>query len=295
MASVKGTNTQNKNSYGIGMCNPVIGRMKKENQTGSVGGKLSSYGGVIGKTIYLILFCVAGIVGFYLAHNLIIENASADRLLYVTDFGKLTDILILETTPVEITVAVIAGLVTLIFPFAAIFIKSSIPVTGALYAMCEGYFIGMISSMLTDDYKWISIVAFVITVAIVVTMLFLYAKGIVRVGKKFRTFIFAFFIGSIVSGIALFALSFVPVLRPMMTAISTVMNNPIVSIGFSLLYLVIAVLFLISDFDAIKECVENNMPKKYEWLAAFGLVYSIIYIYFKILNIILKIVANSKE
>ncbi len=288
--------TKSKKLFGYGMCNPVIGKMSKNNSKMEHSSKLSSYSGVALKTVYLILFCVAGIAGFFVLHNILVSQATANgTLISVTDMGDLTGIFVVETTPVEAVIFVVAGIVSLILPFMAWMIKFTIPVTGALYALCEGYFIGMISEFLAEDYKWISIVAFVITVAIVLTMLFLYAKGIVRFGKKARTVIFAFFIGSILSSVLLFGLSFVPFLRPFMLSITTFLSNPIVSIGISAVYLLIAVLFLIADFDAIKECVENKMPKKYEWLAAFGLVYSIIYIYFKILNIIVQIVANSKD
>lgn len=77
--------------------------------------------------------------------------------------------------------------------------------------------------------------------------------------------------------------------------ITTFMNNPIISIISSVLFIIIATMFLLVDFSTIEECVENKMPRKLEWMAAFGLVYTVIYIYFKILNLILQIVGNSKS
>lgn len=174
-------------------------------------------------------------------------------------------------------------------------IRPTIPVVGTLYAICEGYFIGAITEALTADYKWISLVAFILTAAIVSVMLFLYVKRIVKVTKKFKTVLSTLFLVMIFGGIAIFLLSFVPFLRPIIMGITTFMNNPIISIGMSVLYIVIAALFLLVDFDVIEECVEQKMPKKLEWMAAFGLVYTVIYIYFKILNLILQLTSRGNK
>ena len=43
--------------------------------------------------------------------------------------------------------------------------------------------------------------------------------------------------------------------------------------------------FMLVDFDTIERCVTNQVDEKYEWMAAWGLAYTILYIYFKILRI----------
>ncbi len=284
-----------QNAFGYGMCNPVIRKMAKETGKPHAESQAAGYQGITLKTVWLLMMCVVGVTLFFLFHPMFLNSASADTRIYVTDLDDLTGIFVIDTTVAETLVFGAVALVTLILPFLAFFIKATIPVTGTLYALCEGYFVGMFSAFLCDDYKWISMVAFVITAVIVGTLLFLYAKKIVRVGKKFRTVIFAVFIGSVFSSLVFFGLSFIPAVRPFMAAIFAFMGNPVVSIVLSVVYLILAVLFLLADFDAIKECVENQMPKKYEWLAAFGLAYSIIYIYFKIINIIIQIAAENNN
>ena len=73
------------------------------------------------------------------------------------------------------------------------------------------------------------------------------------------------------------------------------LNQPVISIGISLLYLFLACLFMLADFDTVEYCVENHLDKKYEWVAAWGLAYTVLYIYFKILRILLEIFGNSKK
>ena len=73
------------------------------------------------------------------------------------------------------------------------------------------------------------------------------------------------------------------------------MNNPAFSIILSIVFVIIAALFMLVDFDTIERCVENKMDKKYEWMAAWGLAYTILYIYFKVLRILLMIFGRGKS
>ncbi|WP_294466916.1 Bax inhibitor-1/YccA family protein [uncultured Ruminococcus sp.] len=65
------------------------------------------------------------------------------------------------------------------------------------------------------------------------------------------------------------------------------------SIGFSVLGIITATLFLLTDFDTIEKNVENNLPKKYEWSAAFGLAFTVIWIYLKVLDLLLTLSKNK--
>ena len=77
--------------------------------------------------------------------------------------------------------------------------------------------------------------------------------------------------------------------------ISGAMNNPVVSILLSVVLVVLASLFMLADFDTIEKCVQNKVDKNNEWMAAWGLAYTILYIYFKILQIILEVLGSSKS
>ncbi|MDD2968105.1 MAG: Bax inhibitor-1/YccA family protein [Clostridia bacterium] len=283
-------------TFGYGMCNPVIKKMAKKSHTLEMTKHEATYKGIAGKTIYFLILCVVGFAAFFVLHNIFMQSAeSFGGVLTIGDVEELEGIMAINTCVYEALVFIVAGIIVLFTPLMAWLIRPTIPVVGTLYAICEGYFIGAITEALTADYKWISLVAFILTAAIVSVMLFLYVKRIVKVTKKFKTVLSTLFLVMIFGGIAIFLLSFVPFLRPIIMGITTFMNNPIISIGMSVLYIVIAALFLLVDFDVIEECVEQKMPKKLEWMAAFGLVYTVIYIYFKILNLILQLTSRGNR
>ena len=81
-------------------------------------------------------------------------------------------------------------------------------------------------------------------------------------------------------------LGLIPGVKPVLAPLQ---ESPAFSIGLSVVYILIACAFLLVDFDTIQRCVEQKLPKKYEWTAAFGLAYTIIYLFLKIFNLICKL------
>jgi len=65
------------------------------------------------------------------------------------------------------------------------------------------------------------------------------------------------------------------------------------SIGFSLVVIVIAALNLVLDFDFIEEGAEKGAPKYMEWYGAFGLLVTLIWLYLEILRLLAKL--NSRK
>ena len=63
----------------------------------------------------------------------------------------------------------------------------------------------------------------------------------------------------------------------------------------SVIFIIIAALFLIFDFDTIDHVVKDKLPKKYEWQAAFGLAFTVIRLYLKVLDIIITIAGRNKN
>ena len=112
---------------------------------------------------------------------------------------------------------------------------------------------------------------------------------------RFRGIIVVLFGTIVLAGILLFILNLIPATRELMSGINQIMENPVVSIIISAIFVIIAALFMLADFDTIERCVTNKIDKKYEWVAAWGLAYTVLYIYFKILRIILTIAGNSSN
>lgn len=183
------------------------------------------------------------------------------------------------------------GLFFLIMPFIAMLIKKTIPVTGTLYCVSVGYCVALMAQLFAEYRDAISL-ALVITVAIVGVMAQVYAKGWIKVDDKFRSIMRILFFTSIASGILMLIAYFVPQLNGIVMFIA---ENPVLSIGGSVVYVVIASLFLLVDFDTIQTAVENKLPRKYEWIAAFGLAFSVIWLFLKVLDLILKLTGKSSS
>jgi len=65
------------------------------------------------------------------------------------------------------------------------------------------------------------------------------------------------------------------------------------SIGFSVVVVIIAALNLVLDFDFIEEGAEKGAPKYMEWYGAFGLLVTLIWLYLEILRLLAKL--NSRR
>ena len=86
--------------------------------------------------------------------------------------------------------------------------------------------------------------------------------------------------------------SLIPALRPFVQAMA---QHPGLSIALDVIGLVIAALFLISDFAMIDSCVKDGYPKSYEWDAAFGLTFTVIWIYLKILDLLMQFAGKKDD
>ena len=57
-------------------------------------------------------------------------------------------------------------------------------------------------------------------------------------------------------------------------------------IGIGLIAITIAAAMLILDFDFAEQGVKNGLPERYSWLAAFGLVVTLVWLYIEFLRLI---------
>jgi uncharacterized YccA/Bax inhibitor family protein len=55
----------------------------------------------------------------------------------------------------------------------------------------------------------------------------------------------------------------------------------------------LASLSLVLDFDFIEQGVRNGIPQQYAWLASFGLVVTLIWLYLEILRLLALLQSND--
>ena len=143
--------------------------------------------------------------------------------------------------------------------------------------------------MYNSAYDGIVTNAIFITVGILLSLLMAYKSGLIKPTENFKLGVAAatggimivYFVNMIMS----FFGSSMGVMDPT--------NASLMSIGFSLVVIVIASLNLVLDFDFIEEASEKKAPKYMEWYGAFGLLLTLIWLYLEILRLLSKL--NSRR
>ena len=261
--------------------NPVLSRLSRVEERATT--DAATYGGIASKTTYFLLITLVGMLG-----QLLVKAALAGEPVWqsFTIYKRFT--LSLSKTEGVILLAVLA--VGFICQLVAIFGRRTIPVTGTVYSASQGYLISFLVFKVLNGYEHLGLEALLLTVAVVLAMSWLYTSGLVRGGKKFRAVLLALILGSVGVGLLSFVGSLIPATRPYVQAM---MQNAGLCIALDVIGLVIAALFLISDFSLIDTCVQEGYPKQYEWAAAFGLVFTVIWIYLKILDLLMQFAGNK--
>jgi uncharacterized YccA/Bax inhibitor family protein len=181
-------------------------------------------------------------------------------------------------------VGVIGGL---IFAIATVFKKTWAPVTAPIYALLEGLVLGGVSAILEVRFPGIAIEAVSLTFGTLVVLLLAYKSGLIRVTDKLRLGIVA-----ATGGIALFYVVEM-VLGFFGVHFTAVNGSGPIGIGFSVFVVIIAALNLVLDFDFIENAARAGVPKYMEWYGAFGLLVTLIWLYFEILRLLSKL--RSRE
>ena len=265
-----------KNGAEMFFTNPMIRKIAKIEESSTEHATYSSIGNKCAFFMAMILLGVLLMIGLQ-AMNPVTYNLEDGSMITISDANLIA--------------AIPFGLLFLITPFIAMLIKKTIPVTGTLYCFSVGYCVSLMAQLFAEYRDAISL-ALIITVAIVAVMAQVYAKGWIKVDDKFRSIMRILFFASIASGLLMLVAYFVPQLKGIVMFVA---ENPLLSIGGSLVYVVIAALFLLVDFDTIQTAVENKLPRKYEWIAAFGLAFSVIWLFLKVLDLILKLTGKSSS
>jgi len=182
-----------------------------------------------------------------------------------------------------------AGIGGFILAIVTIFKKEWAPITVPLYAILEGTLLGGISYMYNSSYNGIVTNAILLTVGVLVSLLIAYRSGYIKATENFKLGIFA-----ATGGIAIvYFINFIMGFFGSGLGVMSINNASPLSIGFSVVVVIIASLNLVLDFDFIEEGAEKGAPKYMEWYGAFGLLVTLIWLYLEILRLLAKL--NSRR
>lgn len=251
------------------MVNPIIQKVIKADEKND---EFITYNSVLTKTGIFLAWVVVGVVNAILLHAIttpiVIEGA---------DF--------LSISNAEAVFFLLAGILSVVFSIVASFSKNLAGVFGTISCICYGYILGFMA-VAFPEFKGPLFLALVLTISIVVALVVLYRARIVKVNSKFRSIISIIFFTMVLTSLLMLICYFIPATRG---AVVWLANNAVLSIIGGILGVLIASMFLLSDFDSIENAVENRLDKKYENLLAFGLAFSVIWLYFKVLSLIMRI------
>ena len=210
-------------------------------------------------------------------------NKTAISLFLLIGAGYLT------FNTVNLVLLIGCGIGGFILAIITFFKKEWSPITVPIYAVLEGGMLGGISYTYNSLYDGIVTNAILLTVGILVSLLIAYRSGYIKPTENFKLGIFA-----ATGGIAIvYLINFFMGFSGSSLGLMSVNNSSPISIGFSIVVVIIAALNLVLDFDFIEEGAEKGAPKYMEWYGAFGLLVTLIWLYLEILRLLAKL--NSRK
>ena len=144
-------------------------------------------------------------------------------------------------------------------------------------------FIGALSAFAESKFHGIVLQAVGLTFGTLFALLGAYRSGLIRATENFKLGVCAATGGIFMVYMATFILGMFGVQIPF------IHGSGLFGIGFSAFVVVIAALNLVLDFDFIENGADNGAPKYMEWLGAFGLMVTLIWLYIEILHLLMKL------
>lgn len=218
--------------------------------------EVATYSGVAKKTfVYLAMVFIGAFGGIALG----LVNASAYAGMIIT-----------------------SSLLTFIFSLLAMISPRMSKVCGIIYCLFEGVTVGFVSMVYSAVAGGAVITALLSTVMVFAIIATLFVTNIVKVNSRFTRFLITFSISFVITQIILY----------LIMAITGQEYNTTLCLGISAITILLASIYLLMDLDNIRLVVEGGYPKAMEWYAAFGLTFTLVWLYVEILRLVAVIFAD---
>jgi len=177
-----------------------------------------------------------------------------------------------------------SAIVGLILALATSFKPNWSPITAPLYAACEGVLLGALSLFFERSYPGIVVQAVGLTFAAFFVMLVAYRTGWIQATEGLRRGLTVALMALMLFYAVVWIASFFGIHPP-----AFINGGGMLGIGFSLVVVGIATLFLILDFDFIEKASQEGLEKYMEWYGAFSLMVTLIWLYMEMLRLLSKL------
>jgi uncharacterized YccA/Bax inhibitor family protein len=177
----------------------------------------------------------------------------------------------------------VGGIGGFIVALITVFKPKVSPYTGPIYAALEGLLLGGVSAIYNARFNGLPAQAVALTFGVFIALLIVYRTGLIKATENFRLGVVAATGGIMIMYLISFVLGFFGV------RMSFLHDSSPLSIGISLVIVVVAALNLVLDFDFIEKGVERRAPKYMEWYASFGLLVTLVWLYLEMLRLLSKL------
>lgn len=154
-----------------------------------------------------------------------------------------------------------------------------------IYVVAKGIFLGGFSSFAHRNYPELPYQAIGVTIVTFFVMLILYQTRIILVTKKLRSVI-------ITAAFSIMTVYLISLILSFFGIKSYIWGTSWFAIGFNVFAAIVASFALLLDFDYI-ERYKNKAPKQKEWLATWGLLATLIWLYVEVLRFLQKLALRS--
>jgi len=163
--------------------------------------------------------------------------------------------------------------------------EPSAPLT-AIYAALQGFALGGISGALESFQPGIVIQAVLATISVFAVVLVMFVNNRLRATPRMTKIFSVAIIGYMLFSLLNLGLMMTGSIDGMFGINSQTFFGIPIGIPLGILATLLASYSLVLDFEYIKHGVANNVPEKYEWKAAFGLLATIVWLYVEMLRLI---------
>ena len=179
---------------------------------------------------------------------------------------------------------IVASFSTFILSIISMLSIRACKITGSLYCIAEGLLLGIVSYAVSIFLEGAVSIALLATILVFAVVTLLFVSNIVKVNNKFMKFL------------TIFAISFIlfMIIYSIYCAITGAWGGFGMSLLISLLSIFLATLYLFFDLEKIRQIVEGGYDKSLEWNAAFGLSFTLIWLYVEILRLVI-IIADRRS
>lgn len=261
--------------------NPAMGVFDRKDDAafGAVGEKRTAMtiGGTVTATgVLLAIVAVAGIIVWGAIDGAYAATGSIPGWAWLAAIGSM-----------------LAGLVvSLVIAFK----PRSAPVLAPVHAVLEGVFVGAFTFVIPMQFiphdpaaganpsAMIALQAAVTTFAVAGALLAGYASGILRIGPVFQKIMMTALFGLIGYTALIWILSFFGV-----GIWNGYAETGMMGIGFTVLCAGLAAMFLVLDFQYIDQGVQTGQPKYMEWVGAWGLMVTLVWLYIELVRLFAKL------